>query len=120
LGLIVNELVTNTFKHAFPVGRNGLVEVELKYLPDVPDREIGRSLASGLGEIRVKDNGVGLPPNLNLSETPSMGLHLVRVLVEQLEGELEIAASRGTSFTVKFPLSGALSGLDEHGSDSYR
>jgi PAS domain S-box-containing protein len=119
LGLIVNELVTNTFKHAFPVGKSGLMEIHLKYLADTPDHAIGRSVDRGLGEITVKDNGVGLPANLRLNETPSMGLHLVNVLVEQLNGELEVAATEGTSFTVRFPLSGTLSGLNEHGSNSY-
>lgn len=121
LGLIVNELVTNTFKHAFPVDRSGVVEIQLKYVPDTPAGHAARSLSAGLGEITVKDNGVGLPPNVNLNETPSMGLHLVNVLVEQLQGELEVAAAEGTSFTVKFPLclSEDLSGFKQHGSNSY-
>jgi PAS domain S-box-containing protein len=120
LGLIVNELVTNTLKHAFPVGRAGVIEIHLRYLPA---NSVGLDTAdpppSDLGEITVKDNGVGLPPDLKLDEPPSLGLHLVNVLVEQLDGKLEVAAAEGTSFKVRFPLSGTTSGLREHGSNIY-
>jgi len=120
LGLIVNELVTNTFKHAFPVGQSGTVDIQLRYLRNSVDLDRERSVVSGLGQITVKDNGVGLPPDLKLDEPPSMGLHLVKVLVEQLQGELEVAAAEGTSFSVKFPMSRTISGFNEHGSNSYR
>jgi PAS domain S-box-containing protein len=119
LGLIVNELLTNTFKHAFPVDRSGLVEIQLKYLPNSAEPNLGRSLASGLAEITVKDNGVGLPPEVKFDQRPSMGLHLVNILVEQLEGELEVAAAEGTSVTVKFPLSGTVSRLSDYGSNTH-
>jgi hypothetical protein len=72
-----------------------------------------------LGEITIKDNGVGLPPGLKLDESPSLGLHLVNLLVEQLEGTLEVAADEGALFKVKFPLSGTISGLGENGSSVY-
>jgi PAS domain S-box-containing protein len=116
LGLIVNELVTNTLKHAFPVGRAGTVEIRLRHLPanSVEPHEVG-SPTDDLGEITVKDNGVGLPPDLKLEETPSLGLHLVNVLVRQLEGKLEVAADEGTSFKVRFPLSSPSVGLRKHG-----
>lgn len=119
LGLIVNELVTNTLKHAFPVGRSGTVEILLRHLPVAARADSGASVDTGLGEITVRDNGVGLQPHLRIDETPSMGLHLVNVLVEQLQGQLEIAASEGASFTVKFPLSRTFSGLNDRGSSSY-
>jgi two-component sensor histidine kinase len=73
-----------------------------------------------LGEITVKDNGIGLPQNLAEEQAPSMGLHLVNVLVEQLQGQLQISREGGTSFRVQFPLSGSVSGLSENGSNSYR
>jgi PAS domain S-box-containing protein len=111
LGLIVNELVTNTFKHAFPADRSGVVEIHVNYLPNTADRPLGPSLGSGLAEITVKDNGVGLPPNVRFNETPSMGLHLVNILVEQIDGELEVAAAEGTAVTVKFPVAGNSLGI---------
>ena len=105
LGLIVNELVTNTLKHAFPDGRLGTVDVQLEYLTDTVEFSKGDTLDDGLGQLTVTDNGTGLPPDFNFEETPSMGLHLVNVLVEQLQGELEVRTGNGTSIAVKFPLS---------------
>jgi two-component sensor histidine kinase len=116
LGLVVNELVTNTFKHAFPTGRSGVLEIELEH--NSADGVDGRGANDGLGQLTVKDNGVGLPPDLKVEETPSMGLHLVNVLVRQLKGELIVAAQQGTSVTVNFPVS-AVTGFQRHGSDSY-
>jgi PAS domain S-box-containing protein len=120
LGLIVNELVTNTLKHAFPDSQPGRLEVELKYLRNSVDVNQGQTLDDGLGQLTVRDNGVGLPPTVKFEETPSMGLHLVNLLVEQLRGELKVDTAGGTAVTINFPLSKAMAGLDEYGSDSYR
>jgi PAS domain S-box-containing protein len=120
LGLIVNELVTNALKHAFPNGRAGTLEIQLDYLRDSVDIEKGQTLDQGLGQLTVRDNGLGLPANLKFDETPSMGLHLVNVLVKQLQGELDVTSTQGTSVTIKFPLSGTLVRLGEDGSNSYR
>jgi two-component sensor histidine kinase len=49
-----------------------------------------------------------------------MGWHLVNLLVQQLEGELEVAAAAGTAVKVRFPVSGTVSGLSDHGANSYR
>jgi PAS domain S-box-containing protein len=61
LGLIVNELVTNTFKHAFPTGQAGSVEIHVKAVPATPEGDRARAAANMLGEIIVKDDGVGMP-----------------------------------------------------------
>jgi PAS domain S-box-containing protein len=106
LGLILNELVTNSFKHAFPNGRSGSVKVQLAYVPSSIAVEKGQTLNDGWGQLVVQDDGVGLPPHLKLEETPSMGLHLVNVLVQQLEGQLEVASTPGTAVTIQFPLAG--------------
>lgn len=103
----------------FLTNGSGAVDTQLEYLAKNESVDGHQSFNDGLGQLTVKDNGVGLPPDLKFNETASMGLHLVNVLVEQLQGELGIAAAPGTSVTVKFPLSGTLSGFSEHGSNSY-
>ena len=88
-GLLVNELVSNALKHAFPDGRAGQVRVELQPLAGVP----GVCL-------RVADNGAGLPPDFNLSRVTSLGLQLVSSLTRQLGGRLAIHRTEGTLFEV--------------------
>lgn len=91
-GLIINELVTNSLKYAFPDGRQGEVGISLKRL--------------GNGEkyqLRVADNGVGLPVGLDIRRTKSLGLQLVVNLAEnQLSGEVTVEAGPGTAFVVTF------------------
>ncbi|MEG5052443.1 MULTISPECIES: PAS domain S-box protein [unclassified Microcoleus] len=89
-GLIANELVSNTLKHAFPDGTTGTVSVECY---QTGDREIN---------LLVKDNGIGFPENLDFRKTQSMGFQVVCTLTEQLEGTIEISREFGTSFHLKF------------------
>ncbi|MEG4808568.1 PAS domain S-box protein [Microcoleus sp. F8-D3] len=89
-GLIANELVSNTLKHAFPDGTTGTVSVECY---QTSDREIN---------LLVKDNGIGFPQNLDFRKTHSMGFQVVCTLTEQLEGSIEISREVGTSFHLKF------------------
>ena len=119
LGLIVNELVTNALKHAFPGNRRGTLQVELGYVRSSIDAEQGQTLDEGLGRLTVQDDGVGMPRGLKFDETPSMGLHLVSVLVEQLRGKLEVETTGGTRVTLEFPLAGLVSGFVEDGSNFY-
>ncbi|MBI5586107.1 MAG: PAS domain S-box protein [Deltaproteobacteria bacterium] len=92
-GLIVNELVTNALKHAFPAGREGIVRIEARVAGD------------GEVEVTVSDNGVGLPAELDFSRLSSLGLRLVQGLTErQLRGRLEIKRGAGAAFTVRWPL----------------
>jgi PAS domain S-box-containing protein len=91
-GLILNELITNALKHAFPGNRRGSVQVELH-------RE-------GSGDIffSVGDDGVGMPSGFDIDESTSLGMPLVHTLVEQLDGRLEIQSDAGTTFRVHFPM----------------
>jgi len=89
-GLIINELVSNSLKHAFPQGPGELV---------VTVERQGDALA-----LRVSDNGVGLAEELDIEHLPSMGLQLVRSLCTQLHGALTVTRQpRGTLFTVTIP-----------------
>ena len=91
-GLIVNELVANALKHAFPDGRKGTIGIAFA--------RAGEGLL-----LRVRDDGVGLPEELDVDRVPSLGLRLVRILSEQLEGEVTFNANgRGTEVAIRMPL----------------
>ncbi len=91
-GLIINELVTNSLKYAFPGDRLGEIRIDFKRLAD------GVSL-----QLRVADNGVGLPADLDVRRGKSLGLQLVVNLVEnQLQGELLVERGQGVAFLVTF------------------
>lgn len=89
LGLIVNELVSNCFKHAFPMGTEGMIGINLSRVPE------GYLL-------EVSDNGVGLPDNFDIKNTNSLGLQIVQTLTIQLRGSLEIEQEDGVSFKLAF------------------
>lgn len=90
VGLIVHELLTNSLKYAFPNGRRGSVRIELKKTDD--------------GEIHlaIGDNGVGFSSGSGPGNAESLGLNLVRTLIEQLEGTLELDRSSGTNYQIAF------------------
>ena len=89
-GLIVNELVSNALKHAFPDGNGGEVAIQLK------------AEENGRVELVVSDNGVGIPEGVDIWNSPSLGLQLVNALVNQLDGDLQFDSSQGTRFTISF------------------
>ncbi|MBI4964017.1 MAG: hypothetical protein HY913_12130 [Desulfomonile tiedjei] len=92
-GLIINELVTNSLKHAFPEGRSGRVLVEFSRAPE--DRFV----------LSVKDNGIGLPADFNYKKNESLGFQLVANLAEaQLRGRLHVSSNGGTTVKVDFRL----------------
>jgi len=88
-GLLLNELVTNALKHAFPDGRSGEVVVGLRR-------------QEGLRVLSVHDSGVGLPSGIDIAHAPSLGLRLVQALTQQLGGRLAIEGP-GARFTVTWP-----------------
>jgi PAS domain S-box-containing protein len=90
-GLIINELVTNSLKHAFAGRHAGEIRVELREQPN------------GHHALSVYDDGAGLPPGLRIEETGSLGLRLVRTLTEQLGGKLVVSSNGGARFEIVFP-----------------
>jgi PAS domain S-box-containing protein len=92
-GLIVNELVSNALKHAFPPGWEGEGKIVVKLGESECDRF----------QLVVTDNGVGFPSDLDLERAESLGLRLVKMLVQQIEGTLELGRDAGTSFRITFP-----------------
>jgi PAS domain S-box-containing protein len=93
-GLIINELVSNAFKHAFPPERNGDNEIRVTMR--------ARPSAAGGIELTVSDNGVGIPADVDLQNPATLGLTVVRLLVGQLGGSLEVDRSQGTRFRIDF------------------
>jgi two-component sensor histidine kinase len=91
IGLILTELLSNALKHAFPPGEKGEIHIDL--CPGIP----------GMLTLVVSDDGVGLPPNLNVRESQSLGLQLVHLLTQQVKGTIEIKRSKGTTVTITFP-----------------
>ena len=90
-GLIVNELVSNALKHGFPDGAKGVIKIEL------------RRADGGWVNFSVSDNGSGLAETLDLANTPTLGLHLVRLLSEQIGASLTVRRRNPTRFAVGFP-----------------
>ncbi|MFP4655163.1 MAG: MASE3 domain-containing protein [Methanohalobium sp.] len=89
LGIIINELITNSLKHAFTEGSAGKINVsfykdESNYI------------------LTVSDNGIGVPKDIDIKETESLGLQLVNSLVEQINGKMEFENNNGTIFTITF------------------
>jgi two-component sensor histidine kinase len=98
-GLILNELVSNAFKHAFPEGRAGVVHVSLQELTRPGDRADGGTDCI----MCVSDDGAGLPPDLDVATHHSLGLRLVRLLATQLRGVVAFErGSAGTQVRVTF------------------
>jgi PAS domain S-box-containing protein len=97
LGLILTELASNAFKHAFPHLSNGTIKVALRYLPKT-DSDFS------LCELAVQDTGLGVPNPGDLLESNSMGLQIVQLLTKQLNGTLHVDQNAGTRICVRFPL----------------
>jgi two-component sensor histidine kinase len=91
VSLIVNELVTNALKYAFPNERRGTVWIRARIVE--PDTI----------ELRVEDDGIGMPPGFDIRASDSLGMQLVCGLTQQIHGELEVTGNHGTSFVIAFP-----------------
>jgi PAS domain S-box-containing protein len=95
LGLMVNELVCNSIKHAFPGGRHGEIHISLRVVAD-----------SGFPacELIITDNGIGLPEDFVLQEQKSLGMHLVHMLARQLQATINTTAAPGGGFRITIPM----------------
>ncbi len=90
IGLIANELLTNAFKYAFPGHQDGEIHIGLNKEND------------DLFALKIQDNGIGLPDSFSLDSEKSLGMFIVKLLVEQIDGNIEISRVKGTSFTIRF------------------
>ncbi len=90
LGILMTELVSNCFKHAFPDGRSGRIIVSL------------HAVEHDTFELRVADDGVGIPETIDLNNPQSMGLDLIDTFVEQLSGKIKLVRDNGTEIRIRF------------------
>lgn len=88
-GLILNELISNSLKYAFPNNKAGIIFVNL-------------SVKDKLVNIEIGDNGIGINENLDIKKTPTLGLQLVNTLVEQINGKIIVERKNGTKFNIEF------------------
>jgi two-component sensor histidine kinase len=89
-GLIIQELISNALNHAFPEKREGIVVVRMK------------AKRCGPTQLIIKDNGIGLPLNMDFSRAKTLGFRLVMDFVKQIEGTIDLKISPGTQFTISF------------------
>ena len=125
LGIVINELVSNSLKHAFIKGHQGEICIKLQSIEEYPawqgessenaDNNISGNKNSETAGYReaiknkrdkltlvVRDNGVGFPEKLDFRKTTSLGLQLVTTLVDQIEGNIELDTTSGTEFKISF------------------
>jgi len=96
LGIIVNELVSNSLKHAFPKEKVGEIRIKLCR------EEKGNKMHKSFFSLTISDNGKGIPEKIELENVGTLGLKLVSILVDQLDGNLELKRGQGTEFRISF------------------
>ncbi len=109
LGIIVNELVSNSLKHAFKGGRNGEIHIELRRDDEVSNCSIignstkNNSLPCKYFSLIVEDDGIGFPGSFDFKYSNSLGLQLVNTLVDQIGGDIKFENGSGTKFRILIP-----------------
>ena len=93
LGLILNELLSNAYRHAFDENSRGAISISFK-----------RHETPNMYALCISDSGKGLPEGFSMEGSKTMGLQIVDILVKQIEAHLQIVQTSGTSFTIIFPL----------------
>ena len=89
-GLIINEIVSNSIKHAFPKNGNGKINIKIEHENE--------NLM-----LYISDNGIGLPKNFDINKTKTLGIQLLKSFVDQLNGNLEISSNNGTYYKIIIP-----------------
>jgi PAS domain S-box-containing protein len=91
IGMILVELLSNTIKYAFPDSQNGIINIELKRI-------------NSQVKLTVEDNGIGIRKDFDLNKIKSLGLNLVSLMVNQLDGKIQFISENGTKIIIEFPL----------------
>ena len=89
--LNINEMISNSLKHAFPGGRKGVITIDFK---KSGDKYI----------VTYSDDGIGIPDSVIFDRTESLGMQLIRGLTKQINGSIELDKASGTKYTVTFPV----------------
>ena len=92
LGLVLNELMTNSMKYAFRDKKGGIIKIDLEM--------------SGTDRVKLvyQDNGPGIPEDIDLNNPSTLGMQLIRDLTKQLHGKVSIIRNRGAKFEIEFPI----------------
>ena len=90
-GLIINELISNSLKYAFPHQEEGVISVKMNFDDETENYEM-----------IVSDDGIGLPPDFDFHNSSTFGIELVHILTQQLHGKIEINNNNGTSIRFLF------------------
>jgi PAS domain S-box-containing protein len=91
IGMILVELLSNTIKYAFPDSQNGIINIELKKI-------------NSQVKLTVEDNGIGIRKDFDINKIKSVGLNLVSLMVNQLDGKIQFISENGTKIIIEFPL----------------
>ena len=91
IGMIIVEILSNTIKYAFPDSKKGTISIELK--------KINSQMV-----LIVEDNGIGLQKDFDINKIKSIGLHLVNLMVTQLDGKIKFISENGTKIIIEFLL----------------
>ncbi|HWR24800.1 MAG TPA: PAS domain S-box protein, partial [Methanosarcina sp.] len=106
LGMIVNELVSNSLKYAFTGRSNGILQIKLYRDGHQENKENAVQNTEGLESVSyalsVSDNGIGLPEGFDLENSQSLGIQLINALAKQLKGTIELNEENGTEFIIRF------------------
>lgn len=92
IGMIINEIITNAFKHAFPNNANGKIDLTIT------------NLTEKMIKLQISDNGVGLSPTFDINKDVSLGLELVKILVSQMDATMDIRNDNGLTIVITIPL----------------
>jgi two-component sensor histidine kinase len=101
LGMIINELVTNSLKHAFKGRARGEIRIKFHKERKTEENKIEECEGSSF-TLTVSDNGIGIPENLDFENLDTLGFQLVASLVGQLDGEFKLRRDNGIEFTMRF------------------
>jgi len=109
LGIILNELISNSLKHAFPGGRKGEIQINLRRIETFATKNKNSGSNEGCIEknnfdfiLKVSDNGIGIPEEIDIQNAETLGLQLVNILIEQIDGCYNVKSDNGTEFTILF------------------
>ena len=107
LGIILNEIVSNSLKYAFTDRYSGRIQIKLcrEESRESKDNRVGNNNEGLKGTsfiLTVSDNGIGMPESFDLENPDNLGMQLVTTLVDQLEGGIELKRDKGTEFTIRF------------------
>lgn len=104
LGIVINELISNSLKYAFPGQKRGEIEIKL-YKEEEGESRSDKGEDKGCKGKKlvliVSDNGIGISESIDMENPDTLGLQLVNTLVDQLDGKLELKRDKGTVFIIR-------------------